>query len=70
MVHFLFIRKRIVKIYWHRLWLAASKSFGRTGTHTSTPVYVFVNGPEQTLRPFAKILHHTQVGQLAIDALR
>ena len=41
-----------------------------TGTHTSTPVYVFVNGPEQTLRPFAKILHHTQVGQLAIDALR
>ena len=40
-----------------------------TGTHTSTPVYVFVSGPEQTLRPFAKILHHTQVGQLAIDAL-
>jgi alkaline phosphatase len=40
-----------------------------SGTHTSTPVYVFVNGPEQTLRPFAKILHHTQVGQLAIDAL-
>ena len=40
-----------------------------TGTHTSTPVYVFVNGPEQTLRPFGKILHHTQLGQLAIDAL-
>jgi alkaline phosphatase len=40
-----------------------------TGTHTSTPVYVFVNGPEQTMRPFGKILHHTQVGQLAIDAL-
>lgn len=40
-----------------------------TGTHTSTPVYVFVSGPEQTMRPFAKILHHTQVGQLAIDAL-
>lgn len=40
-----------------------------TGTHTSTPVYVFVSGPEQTIRPFAKILHHTQVGQLAIDAL-
>ncbi len=40
-----------------------------TGTHTSTPVYVFVNGPEQTIRPFAKILHHTQLGQLAIDAL-
>ena len=41
-----------------------------SGTHTSTPVYVFVNGPEQTLRPFTKILHHTQLGQLAIDALR
>ena len=40
-----------------------------TGTHTSTPVYVFVSAPEQTMRPFAKILHHTQVGQLAIDAL-
>jgi alkaline phosphatase len=40
-----------------------------TGTHTSTPVYVFVSGPEHTLRPFAKILHHTQLGQLAIDAL-
>ena len=40
-----------------------------TGTHTGTPVYVFVNGPEQTMRPFAKILHHTQLGQLAIDAL-
>ena len=40
-----------------------------TGTHTSTPVYVFVQGPERTLRPFTKILHHTQVGQLAIDAL-
>ena len=39
-----------------------------TGTHTGTPVYVFVNGPEQTMRPFAKILHHTQLGQLAIDA--
>ncbi|MDD5321972.1 MAG: hypothetical protein PHD43_15455 [Methylococcales bacterium] len=40
-----------------------------TGTHTGTPVYVFVNGPEQTMRPFAKILHHRQVGQLAIEAI-
>ncbi len=40
-----------------------------TGTHTNTPVYVFVKGAEQTMRPFAKILHHTQLGQLAIDAL-
>ncbi len=41
-----------------------------TGTHTSTPVFVFVKGEEQAMRPFAKILHHTRLGQLAIDALR
>jgi alkaline phosphatase len=41
-----------------------------TGTHTSTPVFVFVKGEEQTIRPFAKILHHTQLGQLMIDALK
>ncbi|MFZ2404617.1 MAG: alkaline phosphatase [Methylobacter sp.] len=41
-----------------------------TGTHTSTPVFVFVKGEEQTMRPFAKILHHTRLGQLAIDALQ
>ena len=40
-----------------------------TGTHTSTPVYVFVKGPEQSTKPFAKILHHTELGQLAIDLL-
>ncbi|TAN71283.1 MAG: alkaline phosphatase [Methylobacter sp.] len=41
-----------------------------TGTHTSTPVFVFVKGEEQVMRPFAKILHHTRLGQLAIDALQ
>lgn len=41
-----------------------------TGTHTSTPVYVFVKGPEQSTKPFAKILHHTELGQLAIDLLQ
>jgi alkaline phosphatase len=41
-----------------------------TGTHTSTPVFVFVKGEEQAMRPFAKILHHTRLGQLAIDALQ
>jgi|GEM_PF-1991271 len=41
-----------------------------TRTQTSTPVFVFVKGEEQTMRPFAKILHHAQLGQLAIDALR
>jgi alkaline phosphatase len=40
-----------------------------TGTHTSTPVFVFVKGEEQTMQPFAKILHHTQLGRLAIEAL-
>lgn len=40
-----------------------------TGTHTSTPVFVFVTGREQVTQPFAKILHHTRLGQLAIDAL-
>ncbi|MDO9269270.1 MAG: hypothetical protein Q7T96_09180 [Methylobacter sp.] len=41
-----------------------------TGTHTSTPVFVFVKGEEQAMRPFAKILHPTRLGQLMIDALR
>lgn len=41
-----------------------------TGTHTSTPVFVFVKGEEQTMRLFAKILHHTQLGRLAIEALQ
>jgi len=40
-----------------------------TGTHTSTPVLVFVQGPADTIAPFNKVLHHTQVGQKAIDAL-
>ncbi len=40
-----------------------------TGTHTSTPVYVFVHGPESALQPFSKIMHHTELGRLAIDAL-
>lgn len=29
------------------------------GTHTSTPVYVFTQGPEASAKPFARILHHT-----------
>jgi len=40
-----------------------------TGTHTSTPVLVFTQGPASTIAPFNKILHHTEVGQKAIDAL-
>jgi alkaline phosphatase len=41
-----------------------------TGTHTSTPVFIFVKGEEQSMRPFGKILHHTQLGQLMIDVLK
>ncbi|MGZ5008201.1 MAG: alkaline phosphatase [Methylobacter sp.] len=40
-----------------------------SGTHTSTPVLVFVKGREQTTKPFGKILHHTDLGRLMIDAL-
>ncbi|MGJ0489418.1 alkaline phosphatase [Methylobacter sp.] len=40
-----------------------------TGTHTSTPVYVFAQGPEASTKPFAGILHHTQIGRLISDAL-
>ncbi|GAB4267208.1 MAG: alkaline phosphatase [Methylomicrobium sp.] len=41
-----------------------------TGTHTATPVYVFVKGPSEKLNAFNKILHHTEIGRLAIDALQ
>jgi len=40
-----------------------------TGTHTSTPVLVFTQGPASAIAPFKQVLHHTQVGQKAIDAL-
>ena len=40
-----------------------------TGTHTSTPVLVFTQGPASAIAPFNKVLHHTEVGQKAIDAL-
>jgi len=40
-----------------------------TGTHTSTPVLVFTQGPANTIAPFNGVLHHTQIGQKAIDAL-
>ncbi len=40
-----------------------------SGTHTSTPVYLFTQGPGDMTVDFAKVLHQTQVGQLAIKAL-
>lgn len=48
---------------------ASQQAVWSTGTHTSTPVYVLVQGPERSLKPFTKILHHTDVGRLAIEAL-
>ncbi|MGR9116159.1 MAG: alkaline phosphatase [Gammaproteobacteria bacterium] len=48
---------------------ARQQAVWSTGTHTSTPVYVFVQGPAPSLKPFAKILHHTDIGRLAIEAL-
>jgi alkaline phosphatase len=41
-----------------------------SGTHTSTPVFVFTKGNKQAIEPFANILHHTDVGRLTIEALR
>lgn len=41
-----------------------------TGSHTSTPVYVFTVGPKHSTDAFKKILHHTDLGQLALNALR
>lgn len=40
-----------------------------TGTHTSTPVFVFSAGPEEFTRPFMKIMHHTELARKAILAL-
>lgn len=37
-----------------------------TGTHTSTPVLVFAQGPSE--EKFSKILHQTQVGQYAMKS--
>jgi alkaline phosphatase len=40
-----------------------------TGTHTATPVLVFATGPPEAVAPFGDVLHHTQLGQYAIDAV-
>jgi alkaline phosphatase len=40
-----------------------------TGTHTNTPVLVFTQGPETTTAPFGSILHHTDIGQYAMEAM-
>ena len=40
-----------------------------TGTHTNTPVLVFTRGAVGARKPFAGVLHHTQLGQYAMDAV-
>lgn len=41
-----------------------------SGTHTSTPVFVFSKGNPPATQPFSGILHHTDIGRLMSDALR
>jgi alkaline phosphatase len=40
-----------------------------TGTHTSTPVLVFVQGSAAAVTPFTRLLHHSELGRLLGDAL-
>jgi alkaline phosphatase len=40
-----------------------------TGTHTSTPVLVFLHGATPVLTPFTKLLHHSDLGRLLAEAL-
>lgn len=40
-----------------------------TGGHTNTPVLVFTKGSARARKPFAGVIHHTQLGQYAIDAV-
>lgn len=49
---------------------AKQQAVWASGTHTSTPVFVFAKGNQQAVEPFANLLHHTDIGRLTIDALR
>ena len=40
-----------------------------TGTHTATPVLVFTKGSPGAMAPFGNVLHHTQLGRYAIEAI-
>lgn len=40
-----------------------------TGTHTHTPVQVVAWGADSVIKPFSSYLHHTKVGELAINAM-
>lgn len=41
-----------------------------TGSHTATPVLVFVNGPKNATAKFSKVLHHTDIGHNIGDLLQ
>ena len=40
-----------------------------TGSHTATPVLVFAKGSPEAMAPFGNVLHHTQLGRYAIEAV-
>ena len=40
-----------------------------TGSHTATPVLVFTKGSPEAMAPFGKLMHHTQLGRYAIEAI-
>lgn len=40
-----------------------------TGSHTSTPVYVFAKGKKNSTAYFQRLLHHTELGRLMIKVL-
>ena len=48
---------------------AAQMVVWNTGSHTATPVLVFAKGSPEAMAPFGSVLHHTQLGQYAIDAI-
>lgn len=41
-----------------------------TGTHTSTPISVIAHGPSHAIRPFGRLLHHSDVGKLMIQVFK
>lgn len=41
-----------------------------TGTHTSTPVPVIAFGPRSVVEPFGKMIHHTDIGLMAKEAIK
>ncbi|RTZ21774.1 alkaline phosphatase [Vibrio penaeicida] len=41
-----------------------------TGSHTSTPVFLFAQGEDEAVAPFtSKLLHHTDIGRFMIDII-